>query len=86
MERQVLNWDEYFMGIALLAGLRSKDPNSQVGAVIVTPDHKVVGTGYNGFVAGVDESNFTWERRVHGSRPSIHTWSTRKPTRSSTAR
>jgi dCMP deaminase len=62
MHRQPLLWDEYFIGIAMLAGLRSKDPSSQVGAVIVNNEHKVVGTGYNGFVAGVDESHFPWER------------------------
>jgi dCMP deaminase len=60
--RHVLNWDEYFIGIAALAALRSKDPNSQVGAVIVTPENKVVGMGYNGFVTGIDESAFSWKR------------------------
>ena len=30
-----INWDEYFMGVALLASKRSKDPNTQVGACIV---------------------------------------------------
>ena len=62
MERKVLNWDEYFIGIAMLAGLRSKDPNSQVGAVIVTPENRIVGTGYNGFITGIDESRFPWNR------------------------
>ena len=62
MERKVLNWDEYFIGIAMLAGLRSKDPNSQVGAVIVTPENRIVGTGYNGFITGIDESRFPWSR------------------------
>lgn len=32
-----LSWDEYFMGIALLAAKRSKDPGTQVGACIVSP-------------------------------------------------
>ena len=57
-----LSWDEYFMGIAIFTSLRSKDPNSKVGAVIVNPDNHIVGTGYNGFVAGADESLFSWER------------------------
>ena len=30
-----ISWDEYFMGIAMLAARRSKDPNTQVGACIV---------------------------------------------------
>lgn len=57
-----LSWDEYFMGIAIFTSLRSKDPNSKVGAVIVNPENHIVGTGYNGFVAGADESLFSWER------------------------
>ena len=35
-----LSWDEYFMGVAILAGMRSKDPNTQVGACIVSADNK----------------------------------------------
>ncbi|NOX38811.1 MAG: dCMP deaminase family protein [Calditrichaeota bacterium] len=57
-----LSWDEYFMGIAIFTSLRSKDPNSKVGAVIVNPENHIVGTGYNGFVAGADESLFSWAR------------------------
>jgi len=57
-----LSWDEYFMGIALFTSLRSKDPNSKVGAVIVNRKNHIVGTGYNGFVAGVDETAFSWAR------------------------
>lgn len=57
-----LSWDEYFMGIAVFTSLRSKDPNSKVGAVIVNNDNHILGTGYNGFVAGVDEKAFSWER------------------------
>ncbi|MEZ4748017.1 MAG: dCMP deaminase family protein [Calditrichia bacterium] len=57
-----LSWDEYFMGIAVFTSLRSKDPNSKVGAVIVNRENHIVGTGYNGFVAGIDEQRFRWER------------------------
>ena len=57
-----LSWDEYFMGIAIFTSLRSKDPSSKVGAVIVNEQNHIVGTGYNGFVAGIDESKFSWER------------------------
>jgi dCMP deaminase len=57
-----LSWDEYFMGIAIFTSLRSKDPSSKVGAVIVNNQNHIVGTGYNGFIAGVDESKFSWER------------------------
>ena len=44
-----ISWDEYFMGVSLLAAKRSKDPNTQVGACIVNQDHIIISTGYNGF-------------------------------------
>lgn len=63
MKRQdVLNWDEYFMGIAHLSAKRSKDPSTQVGACIVSPEHRVVGIGYNGFPNGCSDDEFPWER------------------------
>ena len=42
MKEANISWDEYFMGIALLSSLRSKDPNTKVGACIVDDDNKVV--------------------------------------------
>lgn len=63
MKREdVLSWDEYFMGLAHLSAKRSKDPSTQVGAAIVSPDHRVVGIGYNGFPNGCDDNEFPWER------------------------
>lgn len=43
-----ISWDEYFMGVADLAGMRSKDPNTQVGSCIVSREHKILSIGYNG--------------------------------------
>ncbi len=57
-----ISWDEYFMGIALLSGERSKDPNSQVGACIVSPDNKILSIGYNGFPIGCSDDEIPWER------------------------
>ncbi len=57
----ILSWDQYFMGVAKLSGLRSKDPNTQVGACIVNDKRRIVGIGYNGFPIGVDDSIFPWE-------------------------
>ena len=37
-----ISWDEYFMGVAMLSGMRSKDPNTQVGACIVSDKHKIL--------------------------------------------
>lgn len=58
----VLTWDEYFMGLAHLSALRSKDPNTQVGAAIVDENHRVVSVGYNGFPTGVSDDEFPWSR------------------------
>jgi hypothetical protein len=44
----VLGWDDYFMSVAFLSSLRSKDPSTQVGACIVNEDLRIVGIGYNG--------------------------------------
>ena len=57
-----INWDEYFMGIAVLSGLRSKDPATKVGACIVDNDNKVVSIGYNGMPRGLDETQLSWNR------------------------
>lgn len=63
MKRQgYISWDEYFMGIALLAQKRSKDPNTQVGACIVSPENIIISTGYNGFPNGCSDDEFPWER------------------------
>ncbi|RUA05843.1 MAG: cytidine deaminase [Fusobacteria bacterium] len=57
-----LSWDEYFMGVAILSGHRSKDPSTQVGACIVNEEKRIVGVGYNGFPRGISDSdpNFSW--------------------------
>lgn len=52
--RDYISWDEYFMGIAMLSAMRSKDPNSQVGACIVR-DNKILSLGYNGMPIGCDD-------------------------------
>ena len=57
-----LTWDEYFMGVAMLSGMRSKDPNTQVGACIVSADNKILSMGYNGFPKGCSDDEFPWNR------------------------
>ena len=57
-----ISWDEYFMGVAKLAARRSKDPNTQVGACIVSPENIIVSTGYNGMPKGCSDDEFPWER------------------------
>lgn len=58
----IISWDEYFMGLAHLSALRSKDPNTQVGACIVDEDKKVVSIGYNGMPRGCDDDKMPWDR------------------------
>ena len=63
MKRQdYITWDEYFMGVSLLSGMRSKDPNTQVGACIVSEDNKILSMGYNGFPNGCSDDDFPWDR------------------------
>ena len=57
-----ISWDEYFMGVATLSGMRSKDPNTQVGACIVSPDNKILSMGYNGLPLGCSDDEFPWRR------------------------
>lgn len=57
-----ISWNQYFMAIAMLSAQRSKDPNTKVGACIVTPDNKIVGIGYNGMPIGCSDSEMPWER------------------------
>ena len=57
-----ISWDEYFMGIAILAAKRSKDPSTQVGACIVSEDNIIMSTGYNGMPKGCSDDEFPWER------------------------
>lgn len=54
-----LNWDAYFMGLALLSSQRSKDPRTQVGACIVK-NNRILSMGYNGFPNGCSDDEFPW--------------------------
>lgn len=62
-----ITWDEYFMGVALLSGNRSKDPNTQVGACIVGEDNRILSMGYNGFPNGCSDDDFPWDRSADKS-------------------
>ena len=57
-----ISWDEYFMGVAFLSGMRSKDPNTQVGCCIVSQDNKILSMGYNGLPIGCSDDEFPWNR------------------------
>ena len=63
MDKQIITWDQYFMGVAKLSAYRSKDPNTQVGACIVNSDNRIVGVGYNGLPRGCEDDKFPWTVR-----------------------
>lgn len=48
------DWDTYMMRLAYLAATRATCDRKHVGALIVSPDHRVIATGYNGAPAGVE--------------------------------
>ena len=60
--KDYINWDEYFMGIALLSSERSKDPSTRVGTCIVSQDNKILSIGYNGFTLGCPDDSGLWGR------------------------
>ena len=60
--KDYLSWDEYFMSIARLSAMRSKDPNTQVGACIVSEDNRILSIGYNGTPNGYSDDTFPWNR------------------------
>lgn len=59
---EYLSWDEYFMGLAKLSAMRSKDPNTTVGACIVNDNHKILSMGYNGAPQGFNDDIMPWNR------------------------
>jgi dCMP deaminase len=60
--KSALSWDEYFMLQAMIAALKSKDPSTKVGSVFVDKNNHQIAMGYNGFVAGIDESKLPWSK------------------------
>ena len=56
----VISWDEFFMKVAIAAKLRSKDPNTQVGACIADVHNRILSVGYNGTPIGYDDDDFPW--------------------------
>lgn len=63
MDQKQHAWDEYFMKIAETVAVKSKDPSSKMGCVIVDQNKRVVSLGYNGMLQGADESKMTLSER-----------------------
>ncbi|MGA2116598.1 MAG: dCMP deaminase family protein [Bryobacteraceae bacterium] len=53
MDRNIPGWDQYYLDICKVVAQRSKDPNTQIGSVIVGPNHEIRSTGYNSFPRGI---------------------------------
>ncbi|OIW17772.1 hypothetical protein TanjilG_06457 [Lupinus angustifolius] len=64
-----LSWDDYFMAIAFLSAERSKDPNRQVGACLVSQDGIILGIGYNGFPRGCADDKLPWAKKSRTGDP-----------------
>lgn len=60
--KDALTWDDYFIAVAFLSAMRSKDPSTQVGACIVNNRNRIVGIGYNGFPRGCSDDILPWAR------------------------
>ena len=69
MTRQIPSWDQYYLDICKVVGMRSKDPNTQLGCIIVGPNHEIRSTGYNSFPRGIRDD--VPERLV---RPTKYLW------------
>lgn len=61
--KDYISWDEYFMGVAILSSMRSKDPSTQVGACVASPENKVVTMGYNGMPIGIKDEDMPWGKQ-----------------------
>ena len=60
--KDYISWDEAFMTMAKVSAMRSKDPSSQVGAVIVDDTNHILSVGYNGAPNGFNDDIFPWAR------------------------
>ena len=61
-----ISWVDYFMGVAKLSSLRSKDPGNQIGCCIVDEHNVILSTGYNGFPRGISDETYNWSREDFG--------------------
>ncbi len=67
--RKVPSWDAYYLGICRMVAARSKDPNTQIGCVIVGPSHEIRSTGYNSFPRGIRD-----DAPERSQRPAKYLW------------
>jgi len=68
-KREIPSWDAYYLNLCRQVAARSKDPNTQIGCLIVGPAHEIRSTGYNSFPRGIRDD--VPERRT---RPAKYLW------------
>ena len=56
------NYDDYFLTMSYLVAQRSIDPSTKCGAVLVSADKRILSTGYNGPIRGVDDAKIPLTR------------------------
>lgn len=56
------DWDQYFMSMAFFVAMKSKDPSTKVGTVVVGPDNEIRSTGFNGLPKGMEETKKRYKR------------------------
>lgn len=71
-EARVLKWDAHFMAMAVQSAWLSKDPREKVGCLIVSPDRRMMTSGYNGFPAGIEDSKARLDDKYEKNRLSVH--------------
>ncbi len=67
MNNDYLSWNEFFIAICYVCSLRSKDPNTKVGACIVDSNNRIISTGYNGLPLNLKDENYPWNNRNKNS-------------------
>lgn len=72
MNQKQREWDDYFLRIAETISIKSKDPSTKCGCIIVDKNRRIVSTGYNGLIQGADESLLTLSERPMKYYFSIH--------------
>lgn len=55
--QSIAKWDSRFLTLAKLISTWSKDPSTQVGAVIVNAENHIISLGYNGLPRGVKDAH-----------------------------
>ena len=65
-------WDQHWLDDCLHWAKMSKDPNTQVGSIIVGPDRETRSTGFNGFPRGIDDTAERLSDREIKNRLVVH--------------